>query len=53
MLKRLSAGQELGELVNTTHNTYVNPGSVSQFDFHRSDNSNHGVLVLVILPFLE
>ena len=40
MLKRLSGGQELGELVSTARNTYVNPGSVAQFDFHQSDKSN-------------
>jgi hypothetical protein len=40
MLKRHSDGQELGELVNTARNTYVNTGNVAQFDFHQSDKSN-------------
>ncbi len=26
-------------MVNTARNTYVNPGSVAQFDFHQSDKS--------------
>ena len=37
MLK--SRGQLLGELVSTTRNTYANPGSVAQFDFHQSDKA--------------
>ncbi len=54
MLKRHSDGQELGELVSTARNTYVNPGSVAQFVFHQSDKSRVECdLVLVILPFLE
>ena len=40
MLKRHSRGEELGELVSTARNTYANPGSVAQFDFHQSDKSN-------------
>ena len=40
MLMRHSGGQELGELVSTAHNTYVNTGSVAQFDFHQTDKSN-------------
>jgi hypothetical protein len=40
MLKRRSGGQELGELISTARNTYANPGSVAQFDFHKSDQSN-------------
>jgi hypothetical protein len=39
MLKSLSGGQELGEFVRTARNTYVNPGSVAQFDFHQSDKT--------------
>ena len=39
MLKRRSGGQELGELVSTARNTYVNAGNVAQFDFHQSDKS--------------
>ena len=33
MLKRLSGGQELDELVSTARNTFVNPGSVAPFTF--------------------
>jgi hypothetical protein len=40
MLNRRSGGHELGEFVRTARNTYVNPGSVTQFDFHQSDKSN-------------
>jgi hypothetical protein len=50
MLKRLSAGQELGELFNTTLNTYVNAGNVPQFDFHQSDKSN---VSFPLLSFLQ
>ena len=32
MLKRLSGGQELGELVSTARNTYANPGNFTQFE---------------------
>ena len=39
MLKRRSSGHELGELVSTVRNTYVNPDSAVQFDFHQSDKS--------------
>ena len=50
MLKRHSDGQELGELVSTARNTYANPGSVAQFDFHQSDKSN---VSLSLLSFLS
>ena len=50
MLKRHSHGQELGELVSTAQNTYVNPGSVAQFDFHQSDKSNVSLPLLSFLP---
>jgi len=49
MLKRLADGQELGELVITARNTYTNLGSVAQFDFHKSDNSNVSVPLLSFL----
>jgi len=39
MVKRLSGEQELGELVSTARNTYVNAGILSQFDFHQSVTS--------------
>jgi len=39
MLKRHSDGQELGELVSITRNTYVNPGSVAEFDFQSVEKS--------------
>ncbi len=29
----------MGEFVRTARNTYGNPGSVAQFDFHQSDKS--------------
>ncbi len=35
-----SGGQELGEFVSTTHNTYVNPGSVAQFDFQQESGTS-------------
>jgi hypothetical protein len=50
MLKRRSGGQELGELVSTSRNTYVNPRSVPEFDFHQSDESN---VSLPLLSFLS
>ncbi len=37
------------KLVSTTHNTYVNPGSVAQFDFHQSDKSNTCLLLISFL----
>jgi hypothetical protein len=40
------SAQELDELGSTAHNTYVNPGSVPQFDFHQSDKS-----IVLILAF--
>jgi hypothetical protein len=40
MLKKRSGGHELGDLVSTARNTYVNPVSVAQIDFHQSDKSN-------------
>jgi hypothetical protein len=45
-----SGGYEFGELVSTVHNTYVNPDSVAQFDFHQSDKSN---VSLPLLSFLS
>jgi hypothetical protein len=39
MLKRLSGGQEFGELVSTARNTYANAGRVAKFDFHQSIQS--------------
>ena len=50
MLKRRSGGQELGELISTARNTYANPGSVAQFDFHKSDKSN---VSLPLVSFLS
>jgi hypothetical protein len=50
MLKRRSGGQELGELVSSVRNTYANPGSVPEFDFHQSDKSN---VSLPLLSFLS
>ena len=47
MLKGYSGGQEQCELVSTARNTYVNPGSVSQFDLHQSDKSNVSFPLLV------
>jgi hypothetical protein len=38
MLKRHPGGQELGELVSTVRNTYVNAGILGRFDFHQSGN---------------
>jgi hypothetical protein len=49
MLKRLSGGQELGELVSTACNTYANAGSVAQFDFHQSDKSKESFPLLSFL----
>jgi hypothetical protein len=40
----------LGELVNTARNTYTNPGSVTQFDFHQSEKSN---VSLPLISFLS
>jgi hypothetical protein len=41
----------LGELpvTSTTHNTYTNPGSVAQFDFHQSEKSTVSLSCLSFL----
>jgi hypothetical protein len=47
MLKRLSDGQELGELVSTVRISYVNVDSITHFDFHQSLLSFGSKIVIV------
>ena len=49
-VKGHSGGQELGKLVSTARNTYVNAGSVEQIDFHQSDKSK---VTFPLLSFLS
>ena len=53
MLKRLSGGTELDELVSTARNTYANAGSVAQFDFTDFYQSDKSKVSFPCLSFLS